>query len=149
MSLTKPKIALFVGGTSPEREVSKDSGRAIYEALKSLNYPTIVIDPGYGLNQPVDAEKFFEKEDFGEVSNQNCLTVVNSELLNNVDLVFLALHGKYAEDGTMQGLLEFRGKKYTGSGVLASSMGMDKAISKILFEDAGVKTAKWFVVHSM
>jgi D-alanine-D-alanine ligase len=147
MNVTKPKVALFVGGTSPEKEVSKDTGKAIYEVLKSLNYPTVVIDPGLGLNQPEDVEKIFDKNYPGEISNQNYISVVNSELLDDVDLVFLALHGKYAEDGTMQALLELRGKKYTGSGILASSMGMDKNISKILFENVGVKTAKWFVVN--
>ena len=146
MSTPKPKIALFVGGTSPERDVSKDTGRAIYEALKFLKYPTVVIDPGLGTNQPADVEKIFDKDFSGVISNRNCIDAVNSKLLDDVDLVFLALHGKFAEDGTMQALLELRDKKYTGSGVLASSMGMDKNISKILFENAGVHTAKWFVV---
>lgn len=146
MSYSKPKVALFVGGTSPEREVSKDSGQAIYDVLKSLKYPTVVIDPGYGINQPGDMEKIFDKKDFGKISNRNCITAINSELLDGVDLVFLGLHGKFAEDGLMQSLLEMRGIKYTGSGILASAMGMDKNISKILFANAGVKTAKWFVV---
>ena len=146
MSKTEPKIALFVGGTSPERDVSKDTGRAIYEALKILKYPTVIIDPGLGINQPDNADKIFDKNFSGDVSNRNCIAAVNSKMLDDVDLVFLALHGKFAEDGTMQGLLELRGKKYTGSGVLASAMGMDKNISKILFENTGVKTAKWFVV---
>ena len=146
MSTPKPKIALFVGGTSPERDVSKDTGRATYEALKFLKYPTVVIDPGLGTNQPADVEKIFDKDFSGVISNRNCIDAVNSKLLDDVDLVFLALHGKFAEDGTMQALLELRDKKYTGSGVLASSMGMDKNISKILFENAGVHTAKWFVV---
>ncbi len=148
MNSDKPKIALFAGGTSPEREVSKDSGKAIYEVLKSLNYPLIVLDPGLGINQPADVEKIFDKKDFGEISNNNCIEVINSNLLEDVDLVFLALHGKYAEDGRMQSLLEMKGIRYTGSGILASAMGMDKNISKILFENAGVKTAKWFVVDS-
>jgi len=136
---------LLVGGTSPERDVSIDSGKAIYEVLKSLNYPTVLIDPGLGINQPADVEKIFDKNFQGEISNRNCIAVVNSDMLDDVDLVFLALHGKFAEDGMMQSLLEMKGKKYTGSGVLASAMGMDKNISKILFERAGVKTASWFV----
>ncbi len=134
MSTAKPKIALFVGGTSPERDVSKDTGRAIYEALKTLKYPTVIIDPGLGINQPDKVDKIFDKNFSGEISNPNCISVVNSKLLDDVDLVFLALHGKYAEDGTMQALLELRGKKYTGSGVLASAMGMNKNISKILLK---------------
>lgn len=147
MKLSKPKIALFAGGTSPEREVSKASGKAIYNALISLGYDTIAVDPAYGLKQPDKVEMIFDKKDAGETSNRNCIEAVNSDLLNGIDLVFLALHGKFAEDGMMQSLLELRGIKYTGSGVLASAMGMDKAISKILFEKGGVKTAKWISVN--
>ena len=104
MSHSKPKIALLVGGTSPEREVSKMSGKGVLEALKSLQYPTIVIDPAYGLNQPKEEENFFLEKDFSEVSNRNCIDAINSNLLNNVDIVFSALHGKWAEDGTIQSL---------------------------------------------
>ena len=55
---TKPKVALLVGGTSPERQVSKMSGKGMLGALKSLEYPTINIDPAYGLNQPKEEEQF-------------------------------------------------------------------------------------------
>ena len=68
-------------------------------------------------------------------------------MFDDVEVVFSALHGKWAEDGTMQSLLELRGLKYTGSKVLASAIAMDKELSKIIFEEAGVKTAKWLVVN--
>jgi D-alanine-D-alanine ligase len=149
MTKLKPKVALLVGGTSPEREVSKMSGKGVLEALKSLQYPTIVIDPAYGLNQPKEEEKFFLEKDFSEVSNRNCIDAINSNLLNNVDIVFSALHGKWAEDGTIQSLLELRGLKYTGSKVLASALAMDKEMSKLIFRQEGVETPDWFTLNSM
>jgi len=142
----KIKIALFAGGTSPERAVSKSTGAAIFNALTSLGYQTVVIDPAYGLNQPENVMKIFAEEDHAEVSNKNYIEVVNSHLLNNVDLVFLALHGRWGEDGTIQSLLELRGIKYTGSNVLSSAIAMDKIMSKILFQHNDIKTPAWFSV---
>lgn len=142
----KINIALFVGGTSPERAVSKSSGKAVYNALINLGYNVKVIDPGYGSNQPENVEDFFSQDDFAEVSNIKCIEAVNSSLMNGIDLVFLALHGKWGEDGTIQSLLELKGIKYTGSGVLASSLAMDKHMTKIMFQHYNVGTPKWFVV---
>jgi len=148
MSLQKPKIALLVGGTSPERQVSKMSGKGVLQALKDLQYPTTLIDPAYGLKQPKEEEQFFAEKDFAEVSNRNCITAINSDLLDDIDVVFSALHGKWAEDGTIQSLLELRGLKYTGSKVLASALAMDKEMSKVIFQRAGVQTANWRIVNN-
>jgi D-alanine-D-alanine ligase len=148
MTLQKPKVVLLVGGTSPEREVSKMSGNGVLSALKALQYPTVIIDPAYGLNQPKEEEKFFLEKDYSEISNRNCIDAINSNLLDNVDVVFSALHGKWAEDGTIQSLLELRGLKYTGSKVLASALAMDKEISKVIFKQAGVQTPEWFTVKN-
>ncbi|NNG27807.1 MAG: D-alanine--D-alanine ligase [Ignavibacteriaceae bacterium] len=142
----KPKVALLVGGTSPEREVSKMSGEGIHKALMYLQYPTVLVDPAYGINQPPQNELFFSSRDYSEISNRNCVEAINSELFDDVEVVFSALHGKWAEDGTMQSLLELRGLKYTGSKVPASALAMDKALSKTIFKEAGVKTASWLVV---
>ncbi|RLC50290.1 MAG: D-alanine--D-alanine ligase [Candidatus Cloacimonadota bacterium] len=146
MADAKPKIALLVGGTSPEREVSKMSGAGVYKALLSLQYPTVLVDPAYGTNQPPQTEIFFSAENYSEISNRNCVEAINSELFDDVEVVFSALHGKWAEDGTMQSLLELRELKYTGSKVLASALAMDKILSKTIFKEAGVNTAKWMVV---
>ncbi|MEG8946904.1 D-alanine--D-alanine ligase [Rosettibacter firmus] len=139
-------IALLLGGISPEREVSKATGKSIYYALKSLNYNVIVIDPAYGLNQPDDISKFFESSDFSEINLRNYIEVINSKIFDDVKLAFIALHGKWGEDGTVQSLLEMRGIKYTGSKILASSLSMDKCMSKIMFQHYDVKTPKWFIV---
>jgi D-alanine-D-alanine ligase len=146
MSPSKPKVALLVGGTSPEREVSKMSGRGVLEALKKLDYRFKIIDPAYGLSQPADEESFFCQEDFSEISNRNCIYAINSDLFNDVDIVLSAMHGKWAEDGTIQSLLELRGLKYTGSKVTASCLAMDKDISKKIFKQVNVNTADWFLI---
>ena len=146
--ISKPKVALLVGGTSPERQVSKMSGKGVLQALKALQYPTTIVDPAYGINQPKEEEQFFLQKDFAEISNRNCIETINSDLLDDVDVVFSALHGKWAEDGTIQSLLELRSLKYTGSKVLASAVAMDKEMSKVIFRQAGVQTADWLIVRN-
>jgi D-alanine-D-alanine ligase len=138
------KVLLLVGGTSPEREVSKSTGKSVYAALIDLGYQVVVIDPAYGINQPLEVEKYFEEKDFAEISNENYLDAVNLIAPSEINIAFLALHGKYGEDGTIQSLLELKGIKYTGSKVLSSSIAMDKIMSKILFEEYKVPTPKWF-----
>jgi D-alanine-D-alanine ligase len=146
--ISKPKVALLVGGTSPERQVSKMSGQGVLQALKALQYPTTIIDPAYGINQPKEEEQFFLQKDFVEISNRNCIETINSDLLDDVDVVFSALHGKWAEDGTIQSLLELRGLKYTGSKVLASAVAMDKEMSKVIFRQSGIQTEDWLIVSN-
>ena len=148
MCAKKLKIALLVGGSSPEREVSKESGKSIAQAVKSLGHDLILIDPSYGNNQPQEENLFFEKEDYAEVKTENYVEALNSHLLDDVDLVFIGLHGKNGEDGTVQSLLELKGKKYTGSKVLSSALAMDKMMTKIMFQHFDVATPKWFVVDA-
>lgn len=142
----KLNIALLLGGTSPEKEVSKASSKSIFTALNNLGHNVILLNPAYGINQPVDINDFFAEKEFAPISTENYVKTVNSKYLDDVDLVFLGLHGKWGEDGTIQSLLELRGKKYTGSKVLASSLSMDKKMSKILFQHYGIKTPKWISV---
>ena len=146
MSYSNINLAVFVGGTSPEREVSKSSGKAIYKALNSLGYNCTLIDPAYGTNQPVTDEEFFSAKDFGEITNENIIKTVNSELLENIDLVFLALHGRWGEDGMIQSLLELKEIKYTGSDVLSSTIAMDKDLSKTIFQKNNVNTPSWITI---
>lgn len=96
-----------MGGTSAEREVSLRSGKAIYSALKKLGYRTVPIDVG-----------------------SDICTVIKKK---RIDLAFLALHGGYGENGSIQGMLELLGIPYTGSGVLASALAMNKEASKKMF----------------
>lgn len=109
------KIAVVMGGPSAEREVSLNTGRAILTALQEKGYNVVGID----LDPPNFIEQLKQEQ---------------------VDVVFNAIHGLYGEDGLMQGTLEMFGIPYTGSGVLASAMAMDKAVSKRLFMSAGIPT---------
>ncbi|PID57455.1 MAG: D-alanine--D-alanine ligase [Ignavibacteriae bacterium] len=136
-------VAVLIGGASPEREVSKESGKYMYNAVKTLGYNVKLIDPAYGLKQPKSEKEFFAVDNYSELKAENYLKVINSKHFDNVDLALLALHGKWGEDGTIQSILEFKGIKYTGTGVLGSSLTMDKARSKIMFTHFGVSTPKW------
>lgn len=95
------KVTVLMGGISREREISLRSGKRVVEALKKLGYDVTPLDV---------KEDFFEKID----------------ILKKSDVVFIALHGAFGEDGCIQAILETLGVKYTGSGVLASSLCFDK-----------------------
>jgi D-alanine-D-alanine ligase len=105
--LTNLKIGVLMGGTSAEREVSLRSGEAVYLALQERGYSCVRMD-----------------------ADADICTRLRTE---GVKIAFLALHGGWGEDGSIQGMLEILRIPYTGSGVLASSLAMDKAASKKLF----------------
>jgi D-alanine-D-alanine ligase len=110
--VTKKKIGVLMGGLSSEREVSLASGNAVLKALVDRGYDAVAIDVG---------------RDAGEQIRKA-----------GIEVAFNALHGKFGEDGAIQGLLEIMGIPCTGSGILASAMGMNKIISKTLFRDYGL-----------
>ncbi len=150
------KVAVLLGGTSPERDVSIISGKYVTEGLREAGYIVKPIDPALGVNQPENEEELFisaiketppTEEELAKFSNKNVIECINSHLLDDVDVVFIILHGKWGEDGTVQALLDLRGIKYTGSGVLASAIGIDKNMSKIVFKHYGVQTPDWFTVR--
>src|SRR4030043_783898 len=105
--LTDKRIGVLMGGISAERERSLRSGTAIYSALKGSGYNAVAIDVG-----------------------PDICNVLNRE---EIEVVFLALHGGHGENGSIQGMLEVLGIPYTGSGVLASALAMDKEASKKIF----------------
>jgi D-alanine-D-alanine ligase len=115
------KIAVLMGGTSAERAVSLKSGQAVYTALQQSGADVIAID--------VQAHAI--------------------EQLTNVDfdVAFIALHGRGGEDGTIQGVLEWLNKPYTGSGVMASALAMDKWRTKLIWQAAGLPTPKAFLLN--
>jgi len=106
-SRTNPRIAVLKGGPSAEREVSLVSGRECAAALRDEGYEVVEIDAGADLCQRLDAEK--------------------------PDIVFNALHGRWGEDGCVQGLLEWKRIPYTHSGVFASALAMDKVRTKDVY----------------
>ena len=145
--MSKKKIALILGGISPEREVSLETGKAMLKALKELEYPYVLIDPAYGKNQDYDEDYFFENKKLEILEPSNYLKCVNSKYFDDVDFALIALHGIYGEDGYIQSLLDLRGTPYSGSGALASALAMDKSNSKIMFQHFNVKIPNWFLVE--
>lgn len=105
--VTDKKIGVLMGGTSAEREVSLKSGSAVFNALKGRKYKVAAVDAGHDICEVIKRE--------------------------GIEIAFLTLHGGYGEDGSLQGLLDMLGVPYTGSGVLASALAMDKESSKKIF----------------
>lgn len=110
-----------MGGLSAEREISLRSGNACLKALTLRGYNAVAIDAVRDLP--------FRLRDEG------------------IEVAFVALHGRYGEDGTIQGLLEFMGIPYTGSGVLASAMGINKAATKEILRSKGIRTPDFMAVN--
>jgi len=114
------KILVLMGGWSEEREVSLKSGKAVYNGLKQAGYDVVCMD--------------LNRENIGDI------------IKIKPDVVFIALHGKFGEDGTVQGYLELAGIPYTGSGVEASAVCINKALSKKIFTYEGIPTAPYMLV---
>ena len=111
--LKKKKIGVFLGGFSREREISIRSGENVLEALKRLGLNATKVDPS-----------------------------ING-ISDDIDIAYIVLHGKYGEDGALQGLLEMKKIPYTGPGVLASALAMNKVMTKRVLNEAGVNTPLW------
>ena len=116
------RVGLLYGGTSSEREVSLMSGAAIHQALQNLGVDVVVIDVGENLLQELPSYQ--------------------------LDRVFIALHGEGGEDGTLQGALEYLNLPYTGSGVLASALAMDKLRCKQMWQGMGLPTTDFSLLDS-
>ncbi len=146
------KIAVLLGGSSPERLVSIASGKGVINALRELGHDVTAVDPALGPAQISESELLSQavgtappaQEFLDRLSPRNYLAAIDSGIFDNVDLAFIILHGKWGEDGIVQSLLELRGIPYTGSGVMASAIGMDKVMSKKLFRHHGTPTADWY-----
>ncbi len=115
------KVAVLFGGKSAEREISLLSGNAVLAALKRAGVDAHAFDPAQRGMHELKSEKFSR--------------------------VFIALHGRYGEDGTVQGALELLGIPYTGSGVMASALCMDKVRTKMVWVAAGLPTPRWEVLY--
>ena len=115
------RVVVLMGGRSAEREISLKSGQAVLEALQELGHEAIALD----------------------------LTEDLCEKLKEIkpDKVFIALHGPYGEDGRVQGLLDILGIPYVGSGILGSSIAMDKDITKKVLSFHGIKVPKWVCIR--
>ena len=115
------KIGVLMGGLSAEREVSLKSGAAVHQTLVARGYNAIAVDVG---------------RDIGRVLAQE-----------SVEVAFICLHGRLGEDGAVQGVLETMGIPYTGSGVLASALAMNKIFAKTVFQASGLTVAPYRVLR--
>ncbi|HSB31589.1 MAG TPA: D-alanine--D-alanine ligase [Candidatus Sulfobium mesophilum] len=120
--LKKKKIGVLLGGDSSEREVSLKSGMAVYKALRAKKYDVVAIDAARDLCRLLKKER--------------------------VDIAFIVLHGGHGENGAVQGLLEVMKIPYTGSGVLASALAMDKEASKKIFLYNGIPVPAFSIIRS-
>lgn len=146
---SKLRVGVVLGGISSEREISLESGRNICFNLNPVKYEAIPIflDANGALweiplqllvqNTTVDITDRLEGEG---------TRIPYEELPSRVDFVYIGLHGKYGEDGCLQGLLELLSVPYTGSGVMASAIGMDKHMQRKLLAAAGIKVPKYLAV---
>ncbi len=116
------RVAVLFGGTSAERDISLRSGQAVLAALLSAGVEAFGIDVGQDLLARLVAEK--------------------------IDRAFIVLHGRGGEDGSMQGLLECAAIPYTGSGILASALGMDKLRTKQVWQSLGLPTPAYAILNS-
>ena len=116
------RVAVMLGGNSSERDVSLNSGNAVLEALQRRSVNAVAWDPAERSMQD------FANADFNRV--------------------WIALHGPGGEDGALQGALQWLNSPYTGSGVMASALAMDKVRSKHLFQQAGIRTPDFFVIDN-
>lgn len=144
------KIAVLLGGTSPERHVSMASGKGIALALSEAGHEVLVYDVARGADALVDpgtlelpSQVAPSPEELAALSSAAIIEAVMT-LPADLDVAFMALHGVPGEDGTVQSLLQLRGIPYTGSNVLASALAMDKAMSKRVFEHYDIPTPRWF-----
>ncbi|MFM8341597.1 MAG: D-alanine--D-alanine ligase [Methylomonas sp.] len=116
------KVAVLMGGTAAEREISLRSGNAVFQALLQQGIDAVAIDV---TASPIDA-------------------LTNTKF----DRVFNIIHGRGGEDGVLQAILSVLGLPYTGSGVLASALSMDKLRTKLCWQGLGLATPKWFVLQN-
>ncbi len=116
------KVAVLLGGTSAEREVSLKSGNAVLAALRRAGVDAHPFDPA--------------QRNLGDLLN------------DGFQRVFIALHGGYGEDGTLQGALDLMGLPYTGSGVLASSLAMDKWRTKLIWQALGLPIPEYAILDA-
>jgi len=139
-----------MGGLSSEKEVSLESGRNIFSKIDRQQYdpiPVFMDDRAAFWEIPLKLLMRNSTRDIAEDLAQEAKPIPYESLKARVDVVCLGLHGKYGEDGCVQGLLELLGIPYTGSGVLASAIGMDKFVSRQILKLSGIDIPQTIPVH--
>ncbi len=151
----KLNILVLAGGLSEEREVSLATAKAVSESLMRGGHKVNVIDTASG-NPLLDHDgRYILTEDIQSnsrialKSNESLILAesLSSEQYRDCDLVFIALHGGSGENGTIQAILDLAGMKYTGSGMLASALAMNKSITKKIALSEGILTPSWRIIR--
>ncbi len=158
--MNKKVVVVLFGGQSSEHEISKISATTIISAIDTEKYyvmPVYISEEGHWFlyDGPVENittgkwEKYSARVILSpDTEHHGLLRIVGNKFkVIPVDTVIPVLHGKYGEDGTIQGLLELSGIPYVGCGVLSSSISMDKSYTKIIAESIGIEQAKYTVVY--
>jgi D-alanine-D-alanine ligase len=157
--MKKKKVVVLMGGKSPEHEVSLVTGREVVRHLDKKRYqvlPVVISRDGERwqlktasqilLHSPAGVEKTDHKK---RIKGGKALLPKGESLPlklgRGIEVVFIAMHGPYGEDGTIQGMLELTGVPYTGAGVLASSLGMNKMMFKKVMEKEGIPIPDYLV----
>ncbi len=144
------RVGVIFGGSSSEGEVSLESGRHLYQNLDAEHYTgtPIFLSKKHELWElPLKLVLMNTVEDIERALASEGIRIPYETLKEKVDFVLLALHGKYGEDGCLQGLLELLGIPYSGSGVLASAIGMDKPTTRRFLAAAGITTPRYILVR--
>ena len=148
------KIAVLMGGTSDEREVSLSSGMEVARALRESGHSVVVVDTARGILDTAEEDILVaggvrsrppKRIELEVLDEHDTSALMRRPELSETDVFFVALHGGSGEDGTVQGLLEVAGVTYTGSDRLGCGLSMDKEVSKRLFRQAEVPTPDWLV----
>lgn len=146
----KLRVGVFLGGASSEREISLESGRHIYNSLDESKYERIPVF--------VDTDlRFWKIEEslmwmnttsdiFGELKKDKSTRLTYQELYETIDFAFLGLHGKFVEDGSLQGLFELLKLPYNGPGVLGSALGMDKYYQRKVLASVGMQVPEYMQI---
>jgi len=150
--MKKIKVIVLMGGRSPEHEVSLVSGKEVVKHLNPEKYEVLpVVISKDGQNWQLKNKEEFLLKSSSDINQAKDLVptlrrLEPTQINKNADLVFIAMHGVFGEDGTVQGMLELGGIPYTGAGVLASALGMDKPIFRRVIKEAGIDSPKYLVL---
>lgn len=158
MSKRKIKVAVLMGGKTPEHEISLVSGREVIRNLSSKKFDVlpVVISRDGKKWQLVSSQKLLGLPDPLTLKDtgRNLIPAAEKEIggikqisEKGVDVVFIAMHGPFGEDGTVQGMLDLAGMSYTGPGVLASALGMDKIMFRKVLRSEGIPFPKFVVIE--
>ena len=149
--MKKLKVGVFMGGKTNEREVSLNSGRTVCDHLDTTRYEVVPLFQALSGSIYILPWRFLHRgktSDFEHRLEGEAEKITWDEVKNIVDFMYIATHGRFAEDGTLQGMLEILGVPYLGSKVFTSALGMDKAMQKKILSAQGITVPRGIVLQA-